>query len=231
MSKQASPFTGLLPGPIARRALVLFVVLSTGLLLPATGSHAAECYQPHRFSATVVEGLGLPVGDYADAVDLSLGLGLELEYRLLPSVKLGAVGLYRWTTITSELQYLAGQLVEDLVGPGIATTLKLRSYDLMGHAKWLAPVSGTPTPYVRVQAGLYRQTISAEATEVISGQSAEASDSESAFGYGLGVGVEFWGEGKVGAMVEIMYLSGLTDPNSDFFELRAGLKIGFGAER
>ena len=95
--------------------------------------------------------------------------------------------MYRWASLTDDADFVLQEVMNDLAGPGIAVLPRIHSYDAMLHMKWLAPVSSNPSPYIRVQAGLFGQKYSVELKDIDSGSTSKASDSESAFGYAVGL--------------------------------------------
>jgi opacity protein-like surface antigen len=137
-------------------------------------------------------GLSLPFGDFADAANIGINIGLIGDYYMAPNWSLG--GEISWHTFGGNDDLEKALSVE----AGTPVELKFRALPIVAHAKYFIPAQSM-TPYVRAGVGVFNL-----ATE-INGGTVNDEDSETNLGFLLGGGFSIPAGAKASYGAEAYY--------------------------
>ena len=170
-------------------------------------------------------GLSMPMGDFGDVAKSGLQFGGGFGFELTPAFTLGGEVFYDMFGLAEEYEdYL------DSEGFGsVDFDIRITQYTLMARVDLMPALSSL---YAKFNAGMYKASMSASAE----GLSATIDDTD--FGFGVGLGYQFFGAANTGGFVEAVYhnvpgsdetIEGVTYEGSatQWIDLRGGVVFNF----
>jgi opacity protein-like surface antigen len=181
-----------------------------GLALAAAPSAAA----PVWLGAEV--GLSVPTGDYKDEASLGLLVGLTGTRMFGGHFGLGGDLAIHSLGVADDFEEAMA------AAAGATVDVGLRAIQITTHAKLVLPTKGTVKPYLKGGLGLYNLGSKVE------GGSLDVDESETRFGYHLGVGGQAAAD-AVALSGELAYHSiGTEDSRTNMLTLTVGLHFAVG---
>jgi opacity protein-like surface antigen len=167
-------------------------------------------------------GLAIPTGDFGDVAKTGYLFGGGIGYYATPRLAVGAELSYNSFGASDELEGATEALFFYLTDVYVDMDINWSILNVVGYGKYLLTDTNF-SPYIKAKAGYYNLKLKVEAL----GQSED--ESESYFGLGGGLGLQYYGEGRLGGFAEALYNNIFADDdNLQFFEVRAGVNILFG---
>jgi len=155
-----------------------------------------------------------PTGDMGDGGKAGVGFGGDFGYYANEQVQIGAMLRYNIFGVDDFTDTLLQGVNFDYTVTGFGA-----------YAKILFGQSERTRAFVRGSFGAYTSKLTASVSNV--SIAVDATD----FGFGSGVGVQFYGQGSMGGFVEVGATSVLTEgSSSNYFSVTGGLTIRLGGE-
>ena len=196
------------------KRLTIVLVILTLLATPALATGGKQLWAG--------AGLSMPMGDFGDVAKAGPQFGAGFGFEVTPALTLGGEVFYNMYGLADEIQAEAD-------ANGVDMDVRVTQYTLTARVDLMPAMSSL---YAKFNAGMYKASISGSQD----GFSVSYDDTD--FGFGVGLGYQFFGAANTGGFVEAVYhhvpgsdetIDGMTVDGSstEWIDLRGGVVFNF----